>query len=107
MTRIRVPLITCFVLVVFAAALAAAPAAPRVATGPTTDTAFLASLAALAPDAPATPALGSPTPSPMSGCGTNFCADARLECAADCAPCAVSGFTCIISICDYGCWCRC
>jgi hypothetical protein len=104
MKRIRVTLIACSVLVVFAATLAAAPAAPTVST---TDAAFLASLASLTPAAPAVPGVGVPAPSPSSSCGTNFCANARLECESDCAPCAVSGFTCIISICDYGCWCRC
>jgi hypothetical protein len=109
MKQARVILVACFVLVVCAASLTALPAAPNAPTIPTTDAAFLASLASLAPIAPDTavvPGIGVPEPSPRS-CGAGFCADARRECQTICAPCTGVVTGCVISICDFTCWCQC
>ena len=110
MMRARIPLIACAVLLVFAAgALAATPAPPTAKAANPADAAFLASLAAPAPEAPVLPALpglGVPAPSPRS-CGPHFCADARQQCTELCAPCTGVVTGCVLSICDFTCWCGC
>lgn len=108
MNRARVALIACAALVLFAVAGFAAPAThaePTTPAAPTSDAAFLASLATSASVTPAISGVGVPAPTPMA-CPTGFCAAARRECTADCAPC-LGVTTCIISICDYTCGCQC
>ncbi|HEV7516836.1 MAG TPA: hypothetical protein VGR07_11090 [Thermoanaerobaculia bacterium] len=109
MKRVRVVLVACSVLVLFAAALSAAPCAPEAATAPmapTADAVFLASLATPAPvTMAALPGVGVPTPSPMA-CPVGFCAAERRDCQAACAPC-LGVSVCIISICDSTCGCQC
>ncbi len=108
MNRARITLALFAVLVLVAAVLAAAPVPPTATpapTLPTTDAAFLASLAAPAASAVTAPVVGVPTPTPMA-CPTGFCAEARRQCNADCAPCRGIS-TCIIAICDTTCGCSC
>jgi hypothetical protein len=101
MSRARVALTVCAILVLFVTALSATPLAPPAPTLPTT-AAFLASLAT--PASPA-PGIGVPAPTPMA-CPTGFCMEVRRQCNADCAPC-LGVAVCLISICDSTCSCQC
>jgi hypothetical protein len=99
MSRSRIALTVCAILILSVTALSATPPATSAPPLRTTDAAFLASLAAPAP------AFGVPTPTPMA-CPAGFCMEVRRECNADCAPC-LGVAVCLISICDSTCSCQC